>query len=84
MNAKRITSIILAGLAAVIIFQNAAMVQNAAIVELKFLFWTLPGTMTLTISLIFSLGIITGWLLRGAFRRRKSNTHTKHADVVAE
>ena len=84
MNAKRITNIILAGLAAVIIFQNAAMVQNAAIMELKFLFWTLPGTMTLTIFLIFSLGIITGWLLRGAFSRRKSNTHAKRAAVIAE
>jgi putative membrane protein len=78
MNAKLITSIILAGLAAIFIFQNAAMV------ELKFLFWTLPASMALTMFLILSSGIITGWLLRGAFRRRKSNTHAKRAAVIAE
>jgi putative membrane protein len=78
MNAKLVTSIILVGLAAIFIFQNAAMV------ELKFLFLTLSTSMTLTIFLIFSLGIITGWLLRGTFSRRKSNAHTKHASVVAE
>jgi uncharacterized integral membrane protein len=47
MNAKLITSIILAGLAAIFIF------QNAAILELKFLFWTLSASMTLTMFLIF-------------------------------
>ena len=78
MKAKLITSIILAGLAAIFIFQNAAMV------ELKFLFWTLPASMTLTMFLIFSSGIIAGWLLRGTFSRKKSNAHTKHTAVVAE
>ena len=77
MNAKLITSIILAGLAAIFILQNAAMV------ELKFLFWALPTSMTLTIFLIFLSGIISGWLLRGTFSRRKSRNHNKHASVVA-
>ena len=71
MNAKLITSIILAGLAAIFIFQNAAMV------ELKFLFWTLPTSMALTMFLILSSGIIAGWLLRGTFSRRKRRTHNK-------
>ncbi len=69
MNAKLIISIILAGLAAIFIFQNAAMV------DLKFLFWTLSASMTMF--MIFSSGIITGWLLRGTFSRRKSRTHNK-------
>jgi putative membrane protein len=77
MKAKIITILILAGLAAMFIFQNAAMV------ELKFLFWTLPASMTLTMFLIFSSGIITGWLLRGTFSRRKSRYRNKHASVVA-
>jgi len=77
MKAKLITSIILAGLAAIFILQNAAMV------ELKFLFWTLPASMTLTMFLIFLSGIISGWLLRGTFSRRKSRNHNKHASVVA-
>jgi hypothetical protein len=52
-------------------------------VELKFLFWTLPASMTLTMFLICSSGIITGWLLRGTFSRRKIRTHNKQG-VVAE
>lgn len=75
MKAKLITSIILAGLAAILIFQNAAMV------ELEFLFWTLPASMTLTIFLIFSSGIIAGWLLRGTFSRRKSRARNKQGVV---
>lgn len=53
MNAKLITSLILAGLAAIFIFQNEAMV------ELKLLYWTLQASMTLTMFLILSSGIIT-------------------------
>ncbi len=75
MKAKLITSIILAGLAAIFIFQNAAMM------ELKFLFWTLPASMPLTMFLIFSSGIITGWLLRGTFSRRKSRARNKQGVV---
>ena len=78
MNAKLIFGMILAGLAAIFIFQNTAMM------ELKFLFWTLSASMTLTMLLIFSSGIIAGWLLRGTFRRKKRNAPTKHAAVVAE
>ena len=75
MNAKLIASIILAGLAVVVI------IQNVAVVELRFLFWTLSMSMTLAMFLIFLLGIITGWLLRGAFSRRKSRTLNKHGAV---
>ena len=78
MKAKLITSIILAGLAAIFIL------QNAMIVELKFLFWTLPASMTLTMFLIFLSGIISGWLLRGTFSRGRSRAQNKHASVVAE
>jgi putative membrane protein len=78
MKAKIIIIIILAGLAAIFIFQNAAMV------ELKFLFWTLPVSMTLTMFLIFSSGIITGWLLRGTFSRRKSRTQNKQGVLSGE
>jgi lipopolysaccharide assembly protein A len=77
MRAKLITIIILTGLAALFIFQNAAMV------ELKFLFWTLPASMPLAMFLIFLSGIITGWLLRGTFSRRKIRTHNK-IDVVSD
>ncbi len=78
MNAKLITSLILAGLAAIFIFQNEAMV------ELKFLYWTLPTSMTLTMFLILSSGIITGWLLRGTFHKRKSRIHDKKGVFSAQ
>ena len=58
MNAKLIASLILAGLAVVFI------IQNVAVVELKFLFWTLSMSGTLLIFLILSVGTILGWLLR--------------------
>ena len=75
MNAKLVASIILAGLAVVFI------IQNVAGVELRFFFWTLSMSMALAMSLIFSFGIITGWLLRGTFNRRKSRTHNKPGAV---
>jgi uncharacterized integral membrane protein len=75
MNAKLITSIILAGLAIVFI------IQNVAVVKMRFLFWTLSMSMTLAMILILSLGIVTGWLLRGSFSKRKSRTHNQKIAV---
>jgi uncharacterized integral membrane protein len=75
MKAKLIISIILAGLAVIFIFQNVAGV------EFRFFFWTLSMSMAMAMFLIFSLGIITGWLLRGTFSRRKSRTHNKQGVV---
>ena len=78
MNAKLFTGTILAGATAIFIYQNAAMM------ELKFLFWTLSMSGALLMILILSVGTILGWLLRGAFRRKKSNDHTKNVVDVAE
>jgi uncharacterized integral membrane protein len=75
MNAKLITSIILAGLAIVFI------IQNVAVVKMRFLFWTLSMSMPLAMILILSLGIVTGWLLRGTFSKRKSRTHNQKIAV---
>ena len=71
MNAKLTTSIILAGLAAMFIFQNAAMV------DLKILFWTLSMSGALLMFLILSAGIFLGWLLHAGFKRRKGIAHDK-------
>jgi putative membrane protein len=75
MNAKLIAGIALAGLAIVFI------IQNVAVVELSFLFWTLSMSMALAMFLVFSLGIIAGWLLRGNFSKRKSRTHNNQVTV---
>lgn len=77
MRAKLITILILAGLAAIVI------IQNFAVVDLSVLFWTLSMSGALLMFLILLVGTILGWLLRGSFRRRKDNAHNKHAGVVA-
>ena len=66
MNLKLILGIILAGMAAVFI------IQNARSVDLTFLFWTLSMSRALLMFLILSLGFILGWLLHGSFRRMKT------------
>ena len=66
MNAKIILGIILAGMAAVFI------IQNAASVDMTFLFWTLSMSRALLMFLILSLGFILGWLLHGSFRKIKT------------
>ncbi len=73
MNAKLIFGIILAGMAVAFIFQNAASV------DLTFLFWTLSMPRELLMFLILSLGIILCWLLHGSFRRIKTLSMQKKA-----
>ena len=77
MRAKLFTILILAGLAAIVIMQNVAMV------DLSVLFWTLSISGALLLFLILIMGTILGWLLRGSFRRRKDNVHNKGDGVVA-
>lgn len=71
MNAKLIFGMILAGLAVVFI------IQNVAVMELRFLFWKLSMSGALLMFLILSAGIFLGWLLHGSFSRRKSRTPKK-------
>ena len=66
MNAKIIFGIILAGMTAVFL------IQNAASVDMTFLFWTLSMSRALLMFLILSLGFILGWLLHGSFRKIKT------------
>jgi uncharacterized integral membrane protein len=66
MNAKLIFGMILAGLAVVFI------IQNVAVMELRFLFWTLSMSGALLMFLVLSAGIFLGWLLHGSSSRRKS------------
>ena len=66
MNVKLLTGVILAVLTVVFI------IQNTAVMELKFLFWTLSMSGALMAILVLSIGIILGWLMRGIFSRRKN------------
>jgi uncharacterized integral membrane protein len=69
MKPKLIIGAILAGLTIVFI------IQNVAVMELRFLFWTLSMSGALLMFFILSAGILLGWLLHGSFSRRKGNAH---------
>jgi lipopolysaccharide assembly protein A len=68
MKVKVIIGIILAAMAGLFI------IQNVAVMELRFLFWTLSMSRSLFMFLILCVGMILGWLLHGGFNRRKSMT----------
>lgn len=68
MKHKLIAVLILACL--VVLF----IIQNVAIVEVQFLFWSLQISKSLLMFLLFAVGIITGWIMNGylKYRQRKS------------
>ena len=65
MNVKLILGMILAGMAVIFI------VQNVAVVELRFLIWTMSISSALLLFLIFAIGLILGWLVHGFIRNKK-------------
>lgn len=65
-NVKLALILTLAGLIAVFI------VQNAMVVEIRFMFWTLAISRSLVIFFALAIGMVIGWLLRGHFVRRRA------------
>ena len=65
MHLKLILSLLLAGLAVLFV------VQNVAVVEVRFLLWGLQMTLSLLIFLLFAGGILVGWLLHSYWVYRK-------------
>ncbi len=59
MSFKLILSVILAGLAAIFI------IQNTAVVDIRFLLWTLSMSRLLLFFFLLAIGVILGWLLHG-------------------
>ena len=57
MKNKIIISIILACFALIFI------IQNFAVIDIRFLFWTLPISSALLMFSLFLIGLILGWLL---------------------
>lgn len=64
MNAKLIVGLVLAGL--LILF----VVQNTAVVTIRFLLWDLSMSRALMIVLVLAVGLALGWLLGSQLRRR--------------
>ena len=72
MHFKLILSLLLAGLAVLFV------VQNVAVVEVRFLVWALPMTLSLLTFLLIAGGIIVGWLLHSYWTyRRKASTQAE-------
>ena len=65
MNLKLITILSLIALGAIFI------VQNAEVVELRFLFWTMSMSRALMFVFLMLIGIVIGWLLHGHMLRTK-------------
>ena len=47
-------------------------VQNAEVVEIRYLLWTLSISRALLMFLVLAIGIITGWLLHGMAGLKKA------------
>jgi len=69
MNYKLILILILAGL--ILLF----IIQNFAVVEVQFLFWSIQMSRSLLIFFLLAIGIIIGWFLHGYLRQRKGNSN---------
>ena len=65
MKFKIILSLVAAAL--IIIF----IVQNVAVVDIRFLFWKLSMSRSLMMFFLVIIGVVIGWFLKGAFVRRQ-------------
>lgn len=65
MNGKLLLTLLLSGI--VIMF----VIQNMAIVDIKFFIWTLSVSGALLFILLFTFGAVFGWLLHGYSTHRK-------------
>jgi uncharacterized integral membrane protein len=48
--------------------------QNAGVVELRFLFWSLSMSRALMAMFLFLIGVSVGWLFHGHLVRKKSKS----------
>jgi len=76
---KLILSLVLAGL--IVLF----VIQNVSVVEVRFLVWVLPMTLSLLIFLLCSGGIVVGWLLHSywAYRRKAAGPPAREGSLVS-
>ncbi len=66
---KKLIKIIIISVLAVIMV--IVVIQNITMVKINFLFWTFSMSRFLVIFLLFTIGFITGWLLRSQLLHRK-------------
>lgn len=51
-----------------LIFVIVFLIQNAAIVEIKFLFWNVAVPRSLLVVMLLLIGMIVGWFVRAMYR----------------
>lgn len=68
MNYRLTLILILAGL--VILF----IIQNVAVVEIKFLFWSIQMSRSLLMFFLLAIGLIIGWFLNNYLTLRKDRS----------
>ena len=68
MNYKLIFILIIVGLSVLFI------VQNVAVVEIQFLFWSIQMSRSVLIFLLLAIGILVGWFLHSYLRYRKGRS----------
>ena len=69
MNSKLIFILILAGLTVVFI------IQNVAVVEIQFLFWSIQMSRSLVIFILLAIGVVIGWFLHSYLKYRKGKSN---------
>ncbi|WP_455233960.1 LapA family protein [Thiogranum longum] len=68
MDYRLIAGLLLGGL--VVLF----IVQNAAVVEIRFLFWTFAMSRALMIFFVLAIGVLLGWLMHGHVAHKKRSS----------
>ncbi len=66
---KKLIKIII--ISVLVVIMVIVVIQNITMVKISFLFWTFSMSRFLVIFLLFTIGFITGWLLRSQFLLRK-------------
>ena len=67
LNTKLVLSLVLSGLAVLFI------VQNAAVVDIRFLFWKMSMSRALFMFFMLAIGILVGWMLHSIYLHKKQN-----------
>lgn len=68
MNHKLILMLVLAGLSVLFI------IQNVAVVEIQFLFWSIQMSRSLLMFLMLAIGVIIGWFLHSYLKYQKGRS----------
>jgi uncharacterized integral membrane protein len=75
MHFKLTTGLVLASLAVLFV------IENAAVVEVRFLFWHLFMSLSLFVFLLFAIGVAIGWLLHSYLMYRRGSVTKKQIAV---